>query len=401
MARKNRVVVEDGTYHLVSRIAHREFLLADPGLKDLVVDWMYGIADFCGVEVLAWNLLDNHLHIEAYVPGVPAEYWDDPDVPPEAAARSLRPPERRAPRWTPDLADVARLRAAGTPLEITPAGDGPSEAAVVAALSDGRPLVSPPRPPTGFSLPDGEMLARLERLSYNHSDRAERTARRWGRLRAEGRGDEVEAEKDALCRRMYNVSHFMKELKQRVSEHFNRRLGHSGQLWDSRFYSGLVEDDSLARVFTTAYIDWNAPRAGLAEAPSGWRWCSYSAACGDGPYAARARRGYERALGRPWEEARAVLEAVFSARLPEGYDPKVDQTHYTVVGPDGRERKVALTLAQLVKSGAGRLFRGAFFGRSVAFVRETVRRLPARFPAPGCREVEFLSRCDWSIPIVA
>ena len=401
MARKNRIVVEDGTYHLVSRIAHREFLLADPLLKDLVVDWMYGIADFCGIEVLAWNILDNHFHIEVEMPQVPKEYWTDPDHAPEVAAFSLRPPECHAPRWTPDLADIARLRAAGVPLAITPDGDEPSESAVVASLSNGVPLVSLPRPETGFVLSDDEMLFRLGRLSFNHSDRAARTARRWVRLRTEGRHDVVEAEKDALCRRMYNISLFMKELKQRVSEYFNRRLGHSGQLWEGRFYSGLVEDDRLARIFTTAYIDWNAPKAGLAEDPSGWRWCSYSVACGDGPYAERARKGYEKALGCPWEEARRILESIFMAKLPETYDPKADQTHYTVVDPDGKERKVALTLAQLIKSEAKRLFRGGFFGRNIAFVKETARKLPKKFPLPHGREVEFLSRCDWSLPMVA
>ena len=51
MARKNRVVVEDGLYHVTTRIAHRERLLADPEVKALVEEWMYGIADFCGVCV--------------------------------------------------------------------------------------------------------------------------------------------------------------------------------------------------------------------------------------------------------------------------------------------------------------------------------------------------------------
>ena len=401
MARKNRIVVENGTYHLVSRIAHREFLLADPALKDLMVDWMYGIADFCGIEILAWSIMDNHFHIEAHVPEVPKEYWTDPDRPPESAARSMRPAECRAPRWTPDLADIGRGRIAGTPLFITPAGGRPSEADVVASIADGVPLVLLPRPETGFALSDDEMLGRLASYSCSHNRVRDFYARRWTEFREKGRHDEVEAEKDALCRRMYNVSQFMKQFKQRVSEYVNRRLGHAGQLWDGRFYSGLVEDDRLARVFTTAYIDWNAPKARLAKDPSRWRWCSFATACGDGPHAFRARKGYEKALGCPWPEARRILESVFAARIPEAYDPSEDQTHYTVVGLDGKKRKVLLSLAQLVKSEAKKLFRGGFFARHTAFVKETVRKLPHKFPAMGGRTVEFLSRCDWTLPLVA
>lgn len=401
MARQNRIVVEDGTYHLTCRVAHREFLLADPKLKDLVVDWMYGIADFCGVEILAWNIMDNHIHMEAYVPSVPERYWTDPGRSPEAAARSLRPAECRAPRWTPDLSDLARARASGVPIVITPAGDSPSEEAVVSSVADGVPLVMLPRPETGFSLSDDEMLSRLGRFFAGRPCRADAVARRWARMRAMGRDAEVETEKDALCRRMYNVSQFMKQFKQRISEYVNRECGHEGQLWDGRFYSGLVEDDRLARVFTTAYIDWNAPKARLAGDPSKWRWCSFSTACGDGPYAARARKGYEKALGCSWPEAKGVLESVFAAKLPDGYDPSVDPLHYTVVGPDGRRLKVRLSLPQLVKSGAKRLFRGGFFGRHVAFVEETKKRLPCRFPSLNGRVVEFLSRCDWGLPMVA
>ena len=50
-------------------------------MKDLIVTWMYGIADFCGVNTLAWSILDNHLHIEAEVPSVPERYWNRGTVP--------------------------------------------------------------------------------------------------------------------------------------------------------------------------------------------------------------------------------------------------------------------------------------------------------------------------------
>ena len=36
MARTNRIVVEDGLYHVTSRIAHKAFLLADEKVKEKI-----------------------------------------------------------------------------------------------------------------------------------------------------------------------------------------------------------------------------------------------------------------------------------------------------------------------------------------------------------------------------
>lgn len=393
MARQNRIVVEDATYHLVTRIAHQAHLLAPPEVKDLIVTWMYGIADFCGIDILAWTILDNHLHIEADVPSVPARHLAPGTVPdaPLASRFSMRPRECRAPRWQPDLSDG--------PVPITPAGDSPSAEAVRLSIAESIPVVTLPRPATGFTLSDDEMLARLSRLYAGTRSSASAVAKRWINLRLNGRGDEVEAEKDRLCRRMYNPSQFMKTLKQRISEHFNRNLGHSGQLWQGRFYSGVVDKDALARTYLTAYIDWNAPKAHLVRHPKDWRWSSYATACGDGPYASRARAGYEKALGCPWEEARSRLESIFAEGLPEGYDPDADPFHHTVTGPDGTVRKERLTLPQLVKSAAKRLFAGNLFSRRPAFAEAIAKRLPRRFPASTADGlVGFLKGFAWTEP---
>ena len=50
MARKNRVVVPDGLYHIVGRVAHRARLLESSEFKDRIVEWIHGIAAFAGVE---------------------------------------------------------------------------------------------------------------------------------------------------------------------------------------------------------------------------------------------------------------------------------------------------------------------------------------------------------------
>ena len=392
MARKNRLVVEDGLYHITTRIAHQERLLADPKVKSLIVGWIYSIADFSGIEVYAWNVMDNHLHVYVHVPPVPKKYWlaaSEATRAPMASAFSMRPAENRAPRWTPDITDRNH--------PITPAGDCPSEEALVRAIADGLPVAHVPHPPTGFTMSDVEMLGRLGFLYKPEA--VKKIAERWAGARAAGRGDSVEREKAAYCRRMYNVSQYMKTLKQRISEHFNRRRGHEGQLWDGRFCSGLVDrDDPLSSLYVASYIELNSYRTKRRIAPKNWAWCSYATALGNGPYATRAREGYEKMFGVPWEEAIRRLESVFAAELPEGYDPDTgDLTYETGEVADGTPKRRALTMAQLVKVHCRMLERGGFISRSAEFAKKALAAFSERFPAPSERSVRFFQRFDWHL----
>ena len=101
MARKNRVSIPDGTYHITSRIVNRQMWFKDPKLKDEIVGWLYGVAAFSGVELLAWCIMDNHFHILVHVPEVPEEYRLDPDDPPASHAFGMRPPECNPALWSP------------------------------------------------------------------------------------------------------------------------------------------------------------------------------------------------------------------------------------------------------------------------------------------------------------
>ena len=358
MARTNRIVVEDGLYHVTARVAHGARLLADRGLKSLIVEWMYGIADFAGIEVAAWSVMDNHIHLLLHVPPVPERYWTESGTCPLATWRSMRPAECRAQRWMPD------------------GGDSPS------SRGD-----SPLRPPVGFSMSDEEMIGRLKGLYRGWSEAVAKTSRRWAQMRGRGLGQDVEDEKARLCRRMYSVSQYMHAFKQHISEHFNRRLGHSGQLWQGRFHSTLVEKEDLSKLFVSAYIEWNAPKAGVARHPKDWKWCSYAAACGSGELADRARKGFESLFFVSWEEVKARLDAVFADRLPHGWKKDAD-------ADDGR--RVRLRMSQLLKVLS--LSHCAFFSRRRGFVLETLALLPMCFPASGGRFVEYLSAFDWDEP---
>ncbi len=399
MARKNRIVVEDGLYHVTARVAHKAFLLADEKVKRRIVTWMYGIADFAGIEIAAWNIMDSHLHILLRVPPVPERYWTDKETQPMAAWRSMRPAECRAPRWTPDPAGDspshalaegdspwrnAALAAGDSPSQTW---DCPSREALIRAIADGIPAAVVPHPLVGFTMGDEEMLQRLEGLYRGYSDAAKKTAERWRRSREFGGGQLVEEEKARLCRRMYSVSQFMHTLKQRISEHFNRKLGHEGQLWDGRFHSTLVEKEDLAKLFVSSYIEWNAPKARIVAHPRQWKWCSYSVACRGEDLSKRVRRGYERLFGLPWEEIKARMDAVFADRLPDTWESEVYSKQ------DGR---VGLRMSQLIKAVS--LAHCAFFSRRREFVRETFAALPKRFPARGGAVVDFLARFDWDEP---
>jgi len=86
--------------------------------------------------------------------------------------------------------------------------------------------------------------------------------------------------------RMYDLSEFMKTLKQRFSFWYNKSHERSGPLWNGRFKSVLVESPALydqdyahnAITTMAAYIDLNPVRAGLVDDPKDYRWCGYGEA---------------------------------------------------------------------------------------------------------------------------
>ncbi|MGF1655390.1 MAG: transposase, partial [Verrucomicrobiales bacterium] len=98
--------------------------------------------------------------------------------------------------------------------------------------------------------------------------------------------------KSRYLERMHDVSVFMKELKGRYAQWFNRRYTRYGVLWAERFKSVLVQsgqEHATAREILTeaapeslttmsAYIDLNPVRAELCEDPKEYRYCAYGEA---------------------------------------------------------------------------------------------------------------------------
>jgi hypothetical protein len=76
---------------------------------------------------------------------------------------------------------------------------------------------------------------------------------------------------------MCDLSEFMKTFKQRVTQWYNRDMGHEGTLWCGRFKSVLLEKDEAVRAVAN-YIHLNPVRARMVEAAAGYRWSGLGAA---------------------------------------------------------------------------------------------------------------------------
>ena len=197
MARPNRIKLNgEGYYHVIDRIAHQEFLLKDERIKKRLVDLMRRAAEFSGVDVCTYVVMDNHLHLCVHVP-------DHVEI-----------DERTVVDRVGTLYGEARATA---------------------------------------------FLGELERL------------------RAEGREDEAMRKLGRLRARMGDLSEFMKTFKQRVTQWYNRELGHEGTLWCGRFKSVLLDKGDAVRVVAN-YIHFNPVRAKMVESADGYRWSGLGAA---------------------------------------------------------------------------------------------------------------------------
>ncbi len=85
---------------------------------------------------------------------------------------------------------------------------------------------------------------------------------------------ELEEERlPALRNKWGSLSEFVKEIKQGFSRYYNRRHHRKGFFWSERFKSVIV-DKGETLINCLAYIDLNPIRAGIAEKPEEYRWCT-------------------------------------------------------------------------------------------------------------------------------
>ena len=227
MARSARVKA-DGVahYHVVTRVANRAFLFGDAKRKGRILDFLRRSAEFSGVDVVTYALMDNHIHL------------------------CVRVPARR----DGDSGEGIRCgfgSEGGTRYDV---GDQEGMRCCVSA---------------------GEVVRRVGVL-YG-ARRREALERDLAVLRREGRLDEAEDVLDRYRRRMGDLSEFMKTFKQRVSQWYNGEAGHEGTLWEGRFKSVLIEGGEYLRAVVN-YIHMNPVRAKIVPRASQYAWSALGAA---------------------------------------------------------------------------------------------------------------------------
>lgn len=140
--------------------------------------------------------------------------------------------------------------------------------------------------PDREELTDAQLLARIGKLySKRHVREVEWQLEQWSQPGFEAPREALREQ--YLCR-MYDLSEFMKCLKQRFTMWFNRKHGRRGTLWEERFRSVVVGGSWNAVLTVAAYIDLNCVRAGLADDPKDYRWCGYAEAVGGSQPARKA-----------------------------------------------------------------------------------------------------------------
>ena len=131
----------------------------------------------------------------------------------------------------------------------------------------------PEQPPS-----DEALLGRIEALSGLAGGGTVRQMLE--RFRAEGHHQAAEQLRERFLVRMWEVSGYMKLLKQRFTQWFNRERERKGTLWEERFRSVLVEGAGPTLATMAAYIDLNPVRAKLVADPQEYRWSGYGEAMG-------------------------------------------------------------------------------------------------------------------------
>ncbi|MFT5905640.1 MAG: putative transposase [Cryomorphaceae bacterium] len=209
-----------GIYHCVSRFVLKSYLMNDVE-KEYMRMTIRKYEAFCGVRVLTYCLMSNHIHLLV-------------EVPPKQDAELILD--------ATDEEFLNRLR---------------------------------------FVYSEDFVMQLSERFEVARSDASEADA---NGLTSEGGVSAGELSelyireiKRPFILRMCDLSAFMKSIKQCFSQWYNRENGVKGTLWESRFKSELVQSGYAAQT-VAAYIDLNPLRANMVADPKDYRWCGYAEA---------------------------------------------------------------------------------------------------------------------------
>jgi REP element-mobilizing transposase RayT len=213
-------------------------------------------------------------------------------------------------------------------------------------------LVEVPRRPAAKELPSDAQLVALvgkAQVSYGRATLEQDLES----FRQRGQDQAAEELKERFFGRMWDVSWFMRLLKQRFTQWYNKRHGRTGTLWEDRFKSVLVEGAGPALSTMALYIDLNAVRAGVVKDPQQYRWCGYAEAMGGKK---EARRGLSVVVSAV--NGRAVVAQRVMAEYRMLLFGRGDQGE-EAVGEDGRPVRLGVSAKRVeeVMARKGRLSR--------------------------------------------
>jgi len=291
-------------YHCVSRVVDRQRVFGDEE-KEEFVRLMRLYAEFCDVRMITYCVLSNHFHV---LVEVPCKEEGEPSCVGPGAVEGGNP-------------QIGKSSESGRGNVGCVGGAGMSDEAFLRWLK-------PVYEGVGYET----IKQRLE----------------W--FREAGHHQAAEELRWQYLRRRRDLSEFMKALKQRFTQWFNRRKGRKGTLWEERFRSVLVEGCGRTLSTMAAYIDLNPVRAGLVDDPMEYRWCGYAAA-----EAGRkdARRGLTVAVeALAAEDGRA--EAKTMREVLEQYREALGLWGIEREDAEGRVRRRGMrpeTLAKIAESG--------------------------------------------------
>ena len=175
--------------------------------------------------------------------------------------------------------------------------------------------------PSRREISDDDMLSRFEK---NFSPKSfARFRDRWDRLARQGSASGLDDLRHSVLKRMFDLSFFMKELKQRFSTWHNFRTRRQGPVWEGRFRSSLIENKPGYLATAAAYIDLNPMRAGMTKDPKDHRFCGYAEALAGQSAALDGLRALTAPLGSrtdaPWVLETYRLLLFGKGTAPQGH----------------------------------------------------------------------------------
>lgn len=322
MARKLRVQPENVCFHVVTRIAHKEFFFDDDE-KDIVFGLLRAAEAFSCVDVVAFCVMSNHLHLLIAI--------DKPD--------NLRLWESCQMLIGYDFAKVKEgdLYRVGTMSTLTEEEVEEVRKCESMSLFD------------RYETTRDALIARIRRVMRKKA--FDELMNTWDKLPEES----LQGEYERFFLRMYSLSEFMKTLKQNISQYYNVRHNHTGGLWEGRFRDTIIERSVEAMSSVATYIDLNPWRAKMCSDPAEYKWSSYGkAVAGD----ERSRIGYNFIYdtSEDWRRLKKVHAQQLANRMAADTDRQEEQeeavfTSGAAVGTEGFIRQLVTSEEEVFPTG--------------------------------------------------